>query len=188
VQPTWIIETGTKFGGSAIFFASMLQLMGKTDGGVLTVDIELKAEAKEIFATHPLGKFIRTAIEADASSDTVIDQFRQQILGAPGPVIVFLDDNHNAEHVLKELELYSSLVTTDSYIVVEDTSFQDLAGTPAGNPSEKYPNVAESNPRVAVNTFLSRHKDFVRDFCFSGTGFGNYPDGFLKRVESSQIT
>ena len=30
IQPTWIVETGTKFGGSAIFFSSLLKLIGKT--------------------------------------------------------------------------------------------------------------------------------------------------------------
>jgi len=41
-QPRWIVETGTKFGGSALFFASLLSMMGRTEesgGGVITVDV-----------------------------------------------------------------------------------------------------------------------------------------------------
>ena len=41
--------------------------------------------------------------------------------------MVFLDDNHNADHVYRELQLYSPLVGIDGYLVVADTVFEDLA-------------------------------------------------------------
>ena len=63
-RPRWIIETGTKFGGSAIFFSSLLALNGEETGrgGVLTVDLNLRPEAREVFATHPLGERVRAAL------------------------------------------------------------------------------------------------------------------------------
>jgi len=48
-NPKWIVETGTKFGGSAIFFASLPAMMGrdsKSGGGVISVDIHENTEAK----------------------------------------------------------------------------------------------------------------------------------------------
>jgi len=52
-----------------------------------------------------------------------------------------------------------------------------------GAPTEKYPDVASSNPRVAVRRFLAERDDFVRDERFSGKGMGNFNDGFLRRLE-----
>jgi len=181
-KPRWIIETGTKFGGSALFFSSMLHLLGLDGGGVLTVDIELKEEAKKVFQDHPLGGWVRLAIEGDAASEATADRFQAEIEKNPGPVMVFLDDNHNAGHVYRELQLYSPLVGIDGYLIVADTVFADLAGTPVGASTDKYPDVTTSNPRVAVDRFLEESGAFVRDFSFSGTGFGNFGDGFLRRT------
>ena len=182
VKPHWIIETGTKFGGSAIFFSSLLRLMGLELGGVMTVDIELKDEAKQLFHDHPLGNLVRLAIEGDAASTTTAKLFQEKIAKNPGPVLVFLDDNHNADHVYQELQLYSPLVAVNGYVVVADTVFADFAGSPVGAPTDKYPDVTTSNPRVAVDRFLSENSGFERDYRFSKNGFGNFNDGFLRRI------
>lgn len=181
-RPQWIVETGTKFGGSALFFSSLLRLLGLEGGGVLTVDIELKPEAKKLFQDHPLGRLVRLAIEGDAASEAIAARFQAKISKNPGPVMVFLDDNHNADHVYRELQLYSPLVGINGYIIVADTVFADLAGTPVGAPTDKYPDVVTSNPRVAVDRFLGENRSFERDFRFSKNGFGNFSDGFLRRT------
>ncbi len=186
VRPTWIIETGTKFGGSAIFFASLLKMLDRDAGGVLTVDVTLTAEAREVFATHPLGPRVKQVLEADAADAAVVTAFRETIAEAPGPVLVFLDDNHNAGHVLKEMELYAPLVTPGSYLIVADTIFADLAGTPVGQPTEKYPDVAASNPRVAIELFLARRDDFEQMPDTFGIGPSNLPDGFLRRSKPKE--
>jgi cephalosporin hydroxylase len=77
---------------------------------------------------------------------------------------------------------YAPLVSPGSYLIVADTVFQDLAGTPVGTSTEKYPDVANSNPRVAVARFLAERQDFVRDNRFVGKGMSNFADGFLRRV------
>lgn len=182
VQPDWIVETGTKFGGSAIFFASLLELTGKREGGVITIDIFSTIEAEKTFATHPLRNYVKKAIVGDASAPSAGEQVRSALGDKPGKVLVFLDDNHNADHVYREMELYSPFVSTGSYMIVADTIYQDLAGTPAGVPSEKYPDVYGSNPRVAVSRFLKERNDFEKDGRFMERGVGNFPDGFLKKI------
>ncbi len=181
-KPQWIVETGTKLGGSALFFSSMLHLLGLEGGGVLTVDIELKTEVVKLLQDHPMGRLVRVALEGDAASEAIASRFQAEIAKNPGPVMVFLDDNHNADHVYRELQLYSPLVGIDGYLVVADTVFEDLAGTPVGAPTDKYPDVATSNPRVAVDRFLAENSAFERDFRFSRNGFGNFSDGFLRRT------
>ena len=75
------------------------------------------------------------------------------------PVMVFLDSNHTHEHVLRELELYSPLVTKGSYLVVFDTIVENL-------PSNSFPNNAwdkGDNPMTAVREFLSSNPRFEID-------------------------
>ncbi|MCF7979213.1 MAG: cephalosporin hydroxylase family protein [Chromatiaceae bacterium] len=188
VRPRWIIETGTKFGGSAIFFASLLRLLGcaggDNGGGVITLDIHGTVEAQRILTEHPQADLVKPAILGDAADPTVAAQAKA-LLDGRGPVLVFLDDNHNAEHVLREMTLYGPLVTPGSYLIVADTVFGDLAGTPVGTPTAKYPDVAASNPRVAVERFLAEHPEFERDLRFLESGIGNFLDGFLRRVSLS---
>lgn len=182
VRPYWIIETGTKFGGSAIFFASLLALCGNAPGGgVLTVDLQLPPEVHALFASHPHGRRVRAALEGDASDPRIIHSFRAAIEDDPGTVLVFLDDNHNADHVYRELLGYAPLVSPGSYMIVADTVFADLAGTPVGQSTEKYPDVSHSNPRVAIERFLSASTDFERALAPIPHGPGNFKDGFLRR-------
>lgn len=182
LKPKWIVETGTKFGGSAIFFSSLLKLIGREDGGVITVDLTQYEEAVEIFGSHPHAGLVRKSIVGDAANEAVVDEVAAVLKGNEGRTMIFLDDNHNAEHVYREMNLYAALVTPGSYLIVADTVFEDLAGTPVGTPTEKYPDVANSNPRVAVNRFLATRTDFVRDERFAGKGMSNFSDGFLRRI------
>jgi cephalosporin hydroxylase len=182
VGPKWIVETGTKFGGSAIFFSSLLNLIGHVDGGVITVDITRYQEAVETFSSHPHAGLVRKSIIGDAASAAVADEVAAVMKGNGGSTVVFLDDNHNAEHVYQEMNRYAALVTPGSYLIVADTVFEDLVGTPVGAPTNKYPDVETSNPRVAVNLFLAERDDFVRDERFAEKGMSNFSDGFLRRI------
>ena len=182
VKPKWIIETGTKFGGSAIFFSSILKLLGQVDGGIITIDLTPYREATATFDNHPHADLVKKSIIGNAASENVVDQVIAALSGNDGGTLVFLDDNHNGDHVYREMCLYAPLVTPGSYLIVADTVFEDLAGTPVGKPTEKYPDVTNSNPRVAVNRFLAERNDFVRDQRFAGKGMGNFNDGFLRRI------
>ena len=143
---------------------------------------EQTATAKDVLASHALAPFVKASFVGDAAAPDLINQIAQVVAKQPGETLVFLDDNHNAEHVYKEMLGYSPLVTKGSYLVVADTVFADLVGTPVGRPTEKYPDVGASNPRVAVNRFLESRKDFARDMKYGGGGAGNFLDGFLRRV------
>ena len=182
-QPKWIIETGTKYGGSAIFFASVLHALGLEDSRILSVDIEEHQIAKDVFSNHRLGRYVAEYFVGSATDPEIVQAMDAKISANPGPVLVFLDDNHNRDHVLEELNLYSPLVTTGSLIIVADTVFEDLAGSPVGKPTEKYPDMASSNPRAALRLFLENNDRFETDWGLIGSGGPSlYPDGFLKRI------
>ena len=182
IKPKWIIETGTKFGGSAIFFGSVLHGLGLTESRVITIDIQGQPEASDAFSKHHLKDYVATYIIDSAVAPSAIAQIQRMIEFDPGPTLVFLDDNHNRDHVLTELRAYGAMVTPGSLIVVADTVYEDLAGSPVGKSTAKYEDMATSNPRAAIDLFLEENSDFIRDDSFVGSGGPClFPDGFLRR-------
>jgi cephalosporin hydroxylase len=186
-NPKWIVETGTKFGGSAVFFASLLAMMGRTpgvDGGVITVDIHETAEAREALLKKPhrLAPLVRQRLIGDAKSPDILSTISATIAGDPGAVMVFLDDWHDGDHVYAELQGYSRMVTPGGFLIVADTTFEDLADTPVVARSEKYPDAMRSNPRVALRRFLAEQSDFLVVPDYTSTGISNFPDSVLRRM------
>lgn len=106
-KPDYIIETGTRFGGSARFFANMCELNGK--GQVITIDIRGRHQPPYPNITY---------IQGSSISNKVVRTVSRMTKGKS--VMVVLDSNHSYDHVLKELERYSRIVTKGQYMVVED--------------------------------------------------------------------
>jgi cephalosporin hydroxylase len=185
-DPKWIVETGTKFGGSAIFFASILSMMGRVpgDGGVITVDTHETAEARELLIEKPhrLAPYVRQRLVGDAKAPDTLAKISAMLAADCGSVMVFLDDWHDGEHVYAELLAYSKLVTPGGILIVADTTFEDLADTPVVAPSPKYPDAKKSNPRVALRRFLTGCSDFGVVPDYTSAGISNFPDSVLRRV------
>lgn len=119
LKPVLIIETGTRFGGSALFFAHMLDAM-QQPGRVLTIDIEPLPNRPQ----HPRVQYLT----GDSVSPAITTEVRHMARTASGPILISLDSNHEFQHVSKELELYSPLIRRGGVLVVEDTN---LNGHPA---------------------------------------------------------
>jgi cephalosporin hydroxylase len=176
VQPDLVIETGIAHGGSLIFYASILELIGK--GDVLGIDIEIREHNRKAIEEHPMYKRIKM-IEGSSVSDKVVAQVKKLAEGKE-KIIVCLDSNHTHEHVLKELELYSSFVTKDSYLIAFDTIIEDM-------PDEFFPGRPwgkGNNPKTALWEFLKTHNEFVVDKDIKHKLLITVaPGGYLKRVE-----
>ena len=113
VEPDLIIETGIAHGGSLIFYASVLDLIGH--GQVLGVDIDIRAQNRIEIEKHPM--FKRITMIQGSSVDESIAQHVHDFARAKARIMVVLDSNHTHDHVLKELQLYSPLVSKDSYLL-----------------------------------------------------------------------
>ena len=185
-EPRWIVETGTKFGGSALFFGSLLAMMGRKpgDGGVITVDTQETAEARALLRDRPHrhAGYVRHRLIGDAKAAPTVAAIAAALAAEPGNVMVFLDDWHDGEHVYAELLAYSRFVTPGGILIVADTSFADLADTPVVGPSAKYPDAKNSNPRTALRRFLAERGDFEVVPDYTATGISNFPDSVLRRV------
>jgi len=142
LRPDVIVETGTAFGGSALFLASMCDLLDH--GRVITIDLQEFEGRPE----HPRVEYV-----AGSSTDPEIVQRIETEVDGAGVVMVVLDSNHTRDHVLAELRAYAPLVTPGSYIVAEDTILNGHPVSPEFGPG----------PMEAVEDFLRERGDFEVD-------------------------
>ena len=182
IRPALIVETGTKYGGSALFFASLLELLDLHESRVITVDICETEEARTLLANHRLAGYVQHRLVASSLDPQVLACITAAVAAASGPVLVFLDDWHAGEHVLAELQAYAPFVGADGLLVGSDTSFADLAGTPVA----PYRSLLHSNPRTAINSFLKASPSFERTTDFVVGGLSNFADGVLRRSHQKQ--
>lgn len=174
LKPDLIIETGIAHGGSLIFYASILELIGK--GEVLGIDIDIRAHNRREIENHPMFKRI-TMLEGSAIDETLAAEVARKAEGNQ-TVMVCLDSNHTHDHVLRELELYSPLVTVGSYLVVFDTIVEDLPANSYDRPWDK-----GNNPKTAVWEFLKHHADFeINHEIDHKLLISVAPEGYLKRI------
>lgn len=175
-KPDLIIETGIAHGGSLIFHASILQLLGN-HGRVLGVDIDIRNHNRVEIEAHPMFERIEM-IQGSSIDATIADQVRAIADGAKR-VMVVLDSNHTHAHVQRELELYAPLVTKDCYLVVCDTLIEDMpAGSFPDRPWDK-----GDNPANAVEAFLLATDRFEVDADIDAKlQISVAPGGYLKCV------
>lgn len=174
VKPDFVIETGIAHGGGLIFYASLMELLGK--GKVIGVDIEVREHNRKAIEGHPLFKRIEIIEGSSTAPDTIL-KIKSRIL-MNSKVIVCLDSNHTKTHVLNELELYKSIVNIGGYIVVFDTVSSMLAD--CGVADKKY---IGNSPKEAVSEFLRKNNDFEVDKGFNKLFVSSSPDGFLRRIK-----
>ncbi|EPJ86267.1 MAG: cephalosporin hydroxylase family protein [Pseudomonas sp.] len=174
LRPDVIVETGIAHGGSLVFYASMLQLIGH--GDVLGVDIDIRQHNREAIEAHPMSHRIQM-IQGSSIDPAIVEQVKQRIAGKK--VLVVLDSNHTHEHVLQELRLYAPLVSVGSYCVVMDTVVEDM-------PEDAFPDRPwgkGDNPKTAVWAYLKENQDFEIDAAIhSKLLITVAPDGYLRRV------
>ena len=162
VRPALLIETGTNEGGSALFYANLMDGLGT--GRVLTIDIA------------PVHDLVHERIECLQGSSTdpaLVEEVRKQVDAADGPVFVILDSNHDRAHVARELELYAPFVTPGSFLFSQDGIidqywlFRDERPGPLG----------------ANREFLQRHPEFEHDKERNKRfGATHHPLGWMRRL------
>lgn len=179
VKPDLIIETGVGPGGSLMFFASMLELLeccGEIkDGKIIGVEIGLYPETRKAIFNHPLGKRV-TIINGSSTDKEVIEKVKELVKDKI--VLINLDSDHTHDHVLKELKLYTEVVSVKSYIIVDDTGVEDL---PEGTTSNRRWGKG-NNPGTALREFLKGDDKFEIDDTYSKLIITGSPNGYLKRI------
>ena len=148
-RPDCIVETGVARGGSLVFYASMLELLGE-NGVVVGIDIDIRQHNRKRIVEHPLARRIRL-IDGSSIEPATVDAVRA-IVEKHDRTMVCLDSNHTHEHVLKELEGYAPMVSPGCYCVVFDTIIELMPeGFFADRPWDR-----GDNPKTAVDAFLRK--------------------------------
>lgn len=154
-KPDVIVETGVAWGGSIVFQASILELIGK--GEIIGIDITIPEKNRKAMAPYAFSKRINL-IEGSSIDDDVFGQVKARI--SPGStVMVVLDSNHTHDHVLAELRLYGPLVTSGQYLICADTVVEDI---PAQDHRPR-PWGPGDNPKTALLAYLTETDRFERD-------------------------
>ena len=95
-RPEFVVETGTHEGGSALFLAHMLDLLGR--GEVVTIDVLDRPGRPQ----HPRIRYV-TGSSADEALVAGIFRGRRPDESR----LVLLDSDHSLAHVRRELALFS---------------------------------------------------------------------------------
>jgi cephalosporin hydroxylase len=162
LKPDLIIETGTFRGGSAYFLACLCDLLGH--GRVLSIDI-----AAESTIPHPR----ITYLQGSSTDPAIIARVGGEV-SQPANILVVLDSDHSAAHVLAELRAYATLIKPGNYIhvqdgIIDETSFFRGRDRPG--------------PVVAVKSFLRESTEFVRAIDVENRYIMTaHPYGWLKRI------
>jgi cephalosporin hydroxylase len=160
-RPDVIVETGTAAGGSALFLATVCDLI--RTGVVVTVDVEERPN-------RPVHRRIRYVLGSSVSEQTIREVGREIAEGAK--VMAILDSDHSRDHVLAELRLYGELVSSGQYLIVEDTN---INGHPVR--SDFGPGPAE-----AISDFLAETDAFEIDREREKFLMTFNPGGFLRKI------
>lgn len=162
VKPDFVIEIGANEGGSTLYFAHLLDLLGK--GHVISIDIDRSRYHVE----HP--RII--VLTGDSGSPEMAARVSGLCRGQS--VLLVHDGDHRKPAVLRDLRNYAPLVPVGSYVIVED-GIVDLFRAKDGIGS------IEDGPLAAVEEFLRDNPGFEVDPRRERYLLTYNPHGFLKR-------
>lgn len=163
-RPELIVETGAYVGGSAMLFASVQEMLG-IDGRVIAVDIDLSFVHDKV-REHPRIELI----EGSSTDPEVVSRIRAAAEGKR--TMVDLDADHRAHHVLEELRTYSSLVSPNCYLVVEDSFFGGRPVRPDAVPG----------PSEALDAWFADDPPFESDRWRERYLLTQNPRGYMRRI------
>jgi cephalosporin hydroxylase len=167
LRPGLLVEFGSCFGGSALYFSQVLCALGKPYH-VISVDVDHSRLYER--ARQDLNIEFLTCSSAEPRVAAIIAERRRKL---PGPVFAILDSDHSKKHVLAEMELLRPLLVKGDYLVVED-------GCINGHPL--LPGWGEG-PYEAIEEYVRRYPDdYQCDREREGRfGFTFAPNGYLAR-------
>lgn len=161
VKPDLIIEIGTRKGGGAYYMADLLDNIGK--GSIHAIDIV--DDVEPIVKTHE-----RIHLFTDGWSG-----YDLELTKGFDTILVIEDASHMYEDTIGVLNKFHSLVSKDSYLIVEDGIINKLGL------EKKY----NGGPLRAIREFLPNHPEYIvdRKWCdMFGKNATFNVNGYLKKI------
>ncbi len=183
VKPSIIVETGIAHGGGLIFYASLLSNIVKKFK-VIGVDVDIRKHNKKAIKSHSMFKNI-LMYEGSSTDEKIITKIKKKI-SKKDKVLVILDSNHSTAHVLKELNIYSKLVTKNSFLVACDGIQKQMQGAARSKPDWN-----TNNPLTAIKRFIKDNKNFKitkNNLIFNESNLNDnfvtyWPNAYIKKVK-----
>jgi cephalosporin hydroxylase len=181
-RPKFIIGVGVAWGGSLLFYSTLMEILGGRQ--VIGVDIYIPEDL-----TKRIGSFGKISdriiwIRGSSTDETTIHQIKS-VAGDSRDVMINLDSKHTHEHVLKELRLFSPLVGKGHYIVCSDTVIEDI-------PEQKHRPRAwgpGNSPKTALDQFLKENDRFEVDRALGNKLlFTCNPGGYLRCCKDDELS
>lgn len=141
----WVIETGSRHGGSAIFFADLLR-NGGSRGKVFSIDYSPELDPRVL--NDPGVQFIT----GDSADPAIVDGVMAQLPVDRGPLFLILDSDHAAAHVYRELTIWVPRLRVGDYLLVEDTIVNGHPVRPHHGPG----------PMEAIRQYRAEHPDSLK--------------------------
>lgn len=164
-RPEVVVETGTKWGGSALWFAGL-------GLDVVTVDVDREPSAPARRLSDRV-----TWLAGDSAHPKTVAAVARLVAGRR--TMVSLDSDHHAGHVRAEIEAYAPLVSPGCHLVVED-GIADLAGQAGRIIGGRIPELG--GPLVAVRETVATWPGWTRDADIERiTSVTHHPAGWWRR-------
>lgn len=167
LKPSLVVEFGTRFGGSALFFAAVMRQIGNRFR-LLSVDIDAETVSEQTRRDQDV-----ELLTMSSTDPRVAERIASLRTEYPGQVFAILDSDHMEAHVLGEMKLLRPLLVPGDYMIVEDSNVH-------GHPV--YPSHGRG-PYEAIEAYF---REFPDDYAHdskreSKFGFTFAPNGFLIR-------
>jgi cephalosporin hydroxylase len=159
-RPDFVIEAGTNVGGSALYVATMFDLIGH--GRVITIDTTPQPD-------RPVHRRIEYLLGSSVDPALVREVY-DTVAGRRAMVI--LDSDHSESHVYAEMKAWAAIVKIGDYMIVEDTNVNGHPTWPSFGPG----------PMEAVNRFMAEPNGFEIDRRCERFLMTLNPYGYLRRV------
>lgn len=166
-RPDLVIETGTLHGGSALYLATLFDILGH--GRVISIDLQVRDDRPQHPRIHYISGFSSTAPEVIRQLEPLLEGSSQRM--------VILDSDHRKPHVDEELGIYSEYVTPGQYLVVEDSSINGHPLSCQFGPG----------PFESIMEFVQSDDRFVIDKAKEKLLVTANTNGFLLRVKQQHL-
>ncbi len=176
-RPKFIIEVGVAWGGSLLFYSTLMEILGGEK--IIGIDIYIPDDLKERIGSYGKVSERITWIKGSSVAQDTISQLKE-IIGDSRDVMIILDSFHTHEHVLKELRLYSPFVGKGHYLICGDTVVEYI-------PEQGHrlsPWGPGDNPKTALDAFLKENDRFEVDKILENKLLLTCnPGGYLKAIK-----
>lgn len=167
LKPKTIIEIGSAYGGSALWFADTLSSFN-LNSHIYSIDSNIS----NINVVDDRITFIQGSL---FKLDSLLPE--TFISNLPRPLLVIEDAAHFYDATYHVLDFFKSILEKGEYIIVEDGIVRNL--------SQKHRRKYNDGPNKAIKEFIELNKDFVIDthYCdFFGHNYTWNTNGYLKKI------